>query len=100
MNLDMALISRQFESIELPRDKAYLYKYFKTPVQLAFLKYFYIFRDYSNFTDHTGIHCTTLWLRKLANRVLFLEQIHRQTKQEFDLETLAKIEKGRYKPLP
>ncbi len=97
MNPDLALLSRQFENVELPRDKAYLYKYFKTDVQLAFLKYYHVFGEYTNFSDHTGIHCTLPWLKKLYERVVKLEELHRQTKRDFDLETLARIEKGKYK---
>lgn len=97
MSRDLAFISRRFDTVELPREKAYLYKYFKTKVQEAFLKYVYVFGEYSNFSDHTGISCTPRWLKKLHDRLVKLETLHREAKQGFDLETLAKIETGKYK---
>lgn len=97
MSRDLAFLSRRFESVELPREKAYLYKYFKTKVQEAFLKYVHVFGEYSNFTDHTGLHITPRWLKKLHDRLVMLETLHRQAKKDIDLETLALIETGKYR---
>jgi hypothetical protein len=104
---DLAFISWQFETIELPRDKAYLYKYFKTKIQEAFLKYIHVFGDFVHFSDHTGMHCSLRWLKMLHARMVCLEELHRRAKQGIDhfgghdyesaMKTLAKIEKGKFK---
>jgi hypothetical protein len=97
LNRDLCFLSRKFETIELPREKAYLYKYFKTKVQEAFLKYVHVFGDYAHFSDHTGHLCSFRWLETLYKRLRHLEDVHRQAKQGLDFEKLAIIEKGRYK---
>lgn len=97
MNRDSLFLSRQFETIELPREKAYLYKYFKTKVQDAFLKYVFVFGDHTNFTDHTGFQCSERWLKILHDRLSRLELAHREAKTNIDLETLTEIETGRYR---
>jgi hypothetical protein len=97
LNRDLVFLSRQFETIELPREKAYLYKYFKTKLQDAFLKYFFAFGDYTHFTAHTGLRSEYYWLKNLHCRLVQLEELHRTAKQNADLTTLAKIESGKYK---
>ena len=81
----------------MPREKAYLYRYFKTKMQEAFLKYMHVFGDPTHFTDHTGFRCTPRWLKILQTRLARLEKYHREAKQKLDLEILAKIETGRFK---
>ena len=96
MNRDLAFLSRAFEN-ELPKNKAYLYKYFKTPVQEAFLKYFYVFNDYTHFMTHTGYRCSQRWLANLHAKLTKLETLHDKAKKEMDLELLAYIESGNHK---
>ena len=63
-----------------------------------FLKYVIAFDgDYTHFSDHTGVRCSLRWLKILHERLARLEQLHKMAKQNIDLETLAKIESGKYK---
>ena len=94
---DLAFISGEFQIIEFPKDKRYLLKYYKTPLQKAFLRYIFVFGDYKNFVDHTGQWCRHKWMKELFDRISFLQEIHKEAKKNIDLKTLAKIEMGKYK---
>lgn len=96
-NPDLIFLARQWETVELPKDKKYLLKYFDTPLQMTFLKYVYVFENYSNFVDHTGFPCTTRWLAVLYNRLQTLQSLHRAARANMDMTALAKIESGKYK---
>lgn len=101
MKNDLDFISRRYETIELPGDKQYLLKYFDTEVQAAYVKYVYVFGSDENFSDHTGIPCTRKWLAHLSARLKSLESTYRAAKSsltEENLEIVARIEKGRWKP--
>ena len=97
MNRDLAFLSRLFETEELPKEKAYLYKYFKTAVQEAFVKYVHVFGNYDNFMEHTGHRCSKRWLDNLHERLVKLESEHREAKQNMDFELLARIESGKHR---
>jgi hypothetical protein len=93
---DKKLIAREFEYIKLPKDKRYLFKYFQTPLQKAFVKYMFVFNDYKNFSDHTGHYCQEKWLRILTKRLRELEKAKVDARANMDLELLAIIESGKY----
>ncbi len=99
MNRDLAFAGKLYETTEIPKGKAYLYKYFKTNVQEAFLKYFHVFGDYTFFMEHTGHRCSQRWLAQLHRKLVNLETIHHKAKSEMDLELLARIESGKHKVL-
>lgn len=97
---DMSFISREFETYELPKEKKYLLKYFSTVLQEAFLKYVFVFGDYANFVDHTGLACQPRWQKSLYNKIKQLEAAHKEARSSFTEEgmsLLAKIESGKYK---
>ena len=98
---DLSLISREFENLEFPKEKRYLLKYFGTVLQVAFLKYFFVFGEYDNFydnfVDHTGLSCRPKWLKELNQKLRKLEAAHKEAKLNMDMETLAKIEMGKFK---
>ena len=94
---DLKLISLQLETVELPKEKKYLFKYFNTPLQIAFLKYFHLFGDYSNFVDHTGLSCQIKWLKSLHSKLQKIEKMHKEARFNMDIETLARIESGKQK---
>ena len=94
---DLNFISGEFEKFQIPKEKRYLLKYFKTKVQLAFLKYFLVFGDYKNFIDHTGHWCRPKWLKALHERLISIEAMHKEAKANMDLTFLAKIETGKLK---
>ena len=96
LNRDLLLLARQFESYQLPKEKKYLLKYFDSPVQQAFLKYFLIFHEYKNFTDHTGIAVQPHWLKNLCEKLHILEKAHKEAKQNLDMAGVLQIEKGKF----
>jgi len=94
---DLSFLARKWETVELPKEKRYLLRYFDTPIQTAFLKYVHIFDDYSNFVDHTGLPCSSRWLVILYNRLQILQTLHREARANMDMTALAHIESGKYK---
>jgi len=96
----LQFIGGVFLEYELPRERLYLFRYFRTHIERAFLCYYYCFKDFDNFTDHTGHFCQKRWLRLLMKRHDRLVAIHSEAKNNVDLEAgmslLAKIEKGKY----
>lgn len=94
---DLDFIGRRFETYQLPKEKKYLQKYFKTPLQKAFIKYFFVFGDFENFTNHTGIVCQKRSLCQLQERLNILESAHKKFRTSMDLEQLAKLESGKFK---
>lgn len=94
---DLNLISRKFESFDIPKEKRYLLKYFDTEIQEAFLRYFLVFGTYESFVDHTGLLCQVRYRRTLVNKFYLLEKLHKEAKNNMDMTTLARIEAGKYK---
>lgn len=94
---DLIFLARQWETLELPKEKRYLLKYFETPLQVVFLKYMHVFGDHCNFVDHTGFSCSDRWLIKLNCKLQNLQTIHREARSNMDMTTLALIESGNYK---
>jgi hypothetical protein len=94
---DLLFISGEFDGFDLPKEKNYLFKYFRKDIQQKFVRYFFAFNDFDNFVDHTGLYCQKRWLKILYNKLLKLESLHKQAKSSIDLETLLKIESGKYK---
>lgn len=97
LNLDLLLLSRQFETVELPKEKKYLLRYFDNPVQEAFLKYFFVFDNYINFCDHTGYVVQKKWLKHLHEKLKTIEKAHKDARSNFDMAGLVEIEKGEFK---
>lgn len=81
----------------IPKNKKYLTKYFKTEVQRTFLAYFILFGTYENFVDHTGLYCQKRYLKILHDKMLLIEESHREAKQNLNLDILAEIENGKAK---
>lgn len=94
-DLELEFISGDFD-INLPKEQHYLYKYFRTARQRAFVKYYLTYSSYKLFTDHTGYSCDTRWLKRLRKKLLALEQLHREAKMAGDFSTLASLESGQY----
>jgi hypothetical protein len=96
---DLDFISGEFFDHEIPKDKLFLLKYFTTELQVAFLRYFLVFGDCRNFTDHTGHVCSVRLLKRLKARFLRLCQLHDQAKRgmtEEALEMLQLLESGQF----
>lgn len=94
---DLHFISGKFFDTPIPKDQAYLKKYFRTRTQRAFLKYYLVFGDYSCFVDHTGIFATQSYLQRQEKRLQTLIQVHKEAKACMDLELFWVIESGKYR---
>jgi len=94
---DLIFLSGCFDDYELPKEKNYLFKYFRKDIQQKFVKYFFAFNSFENFVDHTGFYCQNRWLKMLYKKLIKLESLHREAKSTFNFDMLAKIESGRYK---
>ncbi len=97
MNTELAFISGAIFDIELPKEMRYLYKYFKTDIQRQFLRYYYVYGNWTHFLDHTGLYCKVRWLYGLETRLKFIQNMHRKAKADFDLGTIALLESGKFK---
>ena len=100
MQEDLDFISGKFFDFDVPKKRRYLLKYFKTDLQGAFLRYFFVFGKWKNFVDHTGHYCTRFACMKLEKRYWALIKAHDEAKADFTeegLETLAAIEAGKYR---
>ncbi len=84
---------------ELPKDKQYLYKYFVSEIQHAYIKYCHIFGNevrVKEFMSHTGYVITyryLVYLRKMYGKI---EQAHKEAKNNFDFNMINKIENGEF----
>jgi len=94
---DLIFLAGDFSFV--PKGKRYLLKYFKTKIQRAFLSYFFIFGEYTNFVDHTGFYCQKRYMKMLHERLLSIEVAHKIAKQNVDLSNLALIESGKIRKI-
>jgi len=94
---DLEFLAGTFFDFEVPKDKKFLNKYFKSPIERHFLKYFLWFNNIDDFTSHTGFYCQRRWLLLLKLRLERLLLIHSKAKSDFDLEFLSEIEMGKVK---
>ena len=97
---DLKFLAGVFFEEELPKDRQFLFRYFKSKLEKQFLRYYYCFGEYRHFIDHTGYYCQTRWLRILEKRLKRLEGAFIKAKQEAfnsDSLTLGQIQRGKYK---
>ena len=94
---DRNLISGAFLDDNIPHEKLWMCKYFKSEIQKRFLIYFLIFKSHYYFQRHAGIPCTKRYLKQMKKKFSFLENAHKKAKENFDLDILSKIEMGKYK---
>lgn len=95
---DRNLVAGVFLEDCIPNDKIWMCKYFTSEIQKRFLIYFLIFRSHFYFLRHTGVYCTSRYLKKMKKFFCILEEEHKKAKQNFDLEKLSEIEKGNFRP--
>jgi len=81
----------------IPSNKLWMTKYFTTSVQRRFLIYFLIFGSHFYFIRHTGVYCTSRYLKKMKKNFCNLQKAHDDAKKNFDLDKLAEIEMGNFK---
>ena|SRR6266446_811945 len=92
MTKELLFISGAFIDYEIPKEKYYLYKYFCSPLQKQFLRYYFMFGEITRFNDHTGYYCKKPWLLMMNVRLRKLIRLHDEAKAEMDFEKLAMIE--------
>lgn len=94
---DLDFISGNFFETEIPKEKAYLQKYFDTDLQKAFLRYFLVFGEASAFCEHTGFACTQATIFKMEAKYHKLLAAHKAAKLNMDFNAIWEIESGKYK---
>lgn len=104
--MDLDFVAGKFLYGDLPPGKEYLLQYFEGNAQKAFLSYYFLFSRlytegqfqtfYMNFCDHTGVCCTTRWIRKLLVRLRKIEEALDQADKSADLNRVGEIKSGRY----
>ena len=94
---DALFLAGVFFNFDVPRDKQFLFKYFRTAIEKQFVKYYLCFGDIDNFVDHTGYFCQKRWIVMLKKRMDKILSVYREYKNNFELEKLREIESGRYK---
>jgi hypothetical protein len=96
---DLEFISGKFLDCEIPKEKRYLLKYFKTNLQIAFLRYYLTFGTVNNFIDHTGYHCSRWLLYEFKDRYHRLVKAYDEAKKsltEDGMRIVHLIESGKY----
>jgi hypothetical protein len=97
VNRDSEFLSGNFFILEVPKSRRFLLKYFKTPLQRAFLKYFLVFGSTRNFIDHTGFYCSRRLLVRMVRNFKRLVKVYDDAKfslSEEGMETIGLLEKG------
>lgn len=94
---DYDFLSGDFFEIDIPKDKQYLLKYFKTERHVAFLRYYFVFGDWSCFKAHTGYHASNRFLRIQETRLHSLMNAYKQAKKSLNFDLLWLIESGKYR---
>lgn len=93
---DAIFLAGLFFEYEIPRDKQFLLKYFRSPLEEQFVKYYLCFGEIDNFIDHTGFFCQKRWvciLKKRIDKILSVREVY---KNNFELDKLRELEEGRY----
>lgn len=93
---EAAFIGGVFFECDIPKEKQFLLKYFASDLQRQFLRYMLQFGNVVRFVDHTGYYCSDRWLKMLKAKMRKLEAVYDQARENFDLETIANIEMGKY----
>jgi len=97
---ELEFISGRIFDPELPKERQYLWKYFRTHVQRVFIKYYLTFGSYTRFTDHTGHYCSKRWMRHLKRKLQRILKAHEKAREAAltgNFEILARIESGKHK---
>jgi hypothetical protein len=94
---ELKFLAGVFFDFEIPKDKKYLLKYFRTSIEQQFVKYYLCFSEIDYFVEHTGYFCQKRWLVILKKRFNTIVDFHHKCKVDLDLELLKKVEEGKHK---
>jgi len=89
---DLDFVSGRFFDYEIPAEKRYLTKYFRTPMQQAFVRYHLIFNSVKNFVDHTGHHCNRRFLFRMQAKLKRLVTLHDEAKRSLTEEGMRIVD--------
>jgi len=90
-------LAGNFFDFEISKERNFLFKYFRSPLERQFVRYYLCFGEIEYFTEHTGHFCQKRWLKILKQRFDKIIAFHNQCRENMELELLEKIEKGKYK---
>jgi len=94
---DAVFLAGLFFEYDIPREKQFLFKYFTSPLEQQFVRYYMCFGEIDNFVDHTGFFCQKRWVRILKRRIDKILSAHEAYKNNFELDKLRELEAGRFK---
>lgn len=97
---DCHFISGVFFEYDVPKEKRYLLRYFKTALQRAFLRYYLVFGNFKNFVDHTGYYCSDRLLYRFQLRFRKLTRLYDESKRslsEEGMELIRLLETGKFR---
>jgi len=105
-DMELEFVAGNFIYGDLPPEKDYLKHYFKGRAERVFASYYANFSRlytdgqfktfYTNFTDHTGVCCSTRWIRKLLARIKKIETALSEADKNFNLSLVGEIKSGKY----
>lgn len=96
MDDELKFISGEFFDYSLPLDKLFIFKYFSSDLEKAFVKYYFTFGHIKYFSEHTGYRAKPKWILLLRKRLDHLLLIHKEAKRMMDTEMLQVIEDCKY----
>jgi hypothetical protein len=94
VNRDLLFVSGAFFETEIPKDKLFLLKYYTTPVQLTWFRYFIAFGDSKCFSAHTGYPMTDRYNRRMRRRYLHLVELEKDARLKMDFDKLWEVTSG------
>ena len=89
------MLSSDITKLQIPKDRLWMKKYFKTKTKRKFLKYFLAFGSDTRFRQHSGEACTKRYVKKMKMQFFKIDAKHEAAKKDLDFELLARIEMGR-----
>lgn len=92
---NMIFLSAKFERNTISKEHSFMFKYFKTKQQRAFLKYYYSMKDWRKFTIHTGIMATFAFVYKLSAKFDHYMNLYETAKKNMDFDTISLLNKRR-----
>ena len=95
-DLESILVSYNFLCEDtLPKEKKYLYKFFKSKCLRIFVRYFNQFRSSNNFTNHSGCRMTVKKAAIYARKFQVIEQMYDEARKNGDFELIDLLERGK-----
>lgn len=94
MTRDLLFISGSFFEQEIPKDKQFLWKYYTTPTQVAWLRYFFAFGDTRCFSSHSGHPMTKRYNRRMRRRYKHLVALEQDARRNMNFEKLWEVTSG------